>query len=281
MKKFFVLLLAVAAIVFTMSGCSAVVDSLKTGVSRIINGGIGEYAEEFKNIVTLSGDVIEESIVPEDGKEITSVVLEGVAFNAVENGTAFIRIVPSDENRVELKYQSDLPEHGFYKIAENGEFKITAKRGTQFRTACFVVTVYSECETVNIAGGIELYMDGCSKNNLTIEIQGAVDAEINGVNVSSMNIKVDGAGEFDISGKAENFSAEFNGAGELYAKELICKDVSVTINGAGEAEISCTDSLNTSINGAGSLNYYGSPKVVRNNSGAAAVTQKSVNVYGK
>ena len=146
MKKFFVLLLAVAAIVFTMSGCSAVVDSLKTGVSRIINGGIGEYAEEFKNIVTLSGDVIEESIVPEDGKEITSVVLEGVAFNAVENGTAFIRIVPSDENKVELKYQSDLPEHGFYKIAENGEFKITAKRGTQFRTACFEVTVYSECE---------------------------------------------------------------------------------------------------------------------------------------
>ena len=268
MKKFFVILLAVAAIVFTMSGCSAVVDSLKTGVSRIINGGIGEYAEEFKNIVTLSGDVIEENIVPEDGKEITSVVLEGVAFNAVENG-------------VELKYQSDLPEHGFYKIAENGEFKITAKRGTQFRTACFEVTVYSECETVNIAGGIELYMDGCSKDNLTIEIQGAVDAEINGVNVSSMNIKVDGAGEFDISGKAENFSAEFNGAGELYAKELICKDVSVTINGAGEAEISCTDSLNTSINGAGSLNYYGSPKVVRNNSGAAAVTQKSVNVYGK
>ena len=124
-------------------------------------------------------------------------------------------------------------------------------------------------------------MDGCNKNNLTIEIQGAVDAEINGVNVSSMNIKVDGAGEFDISGKAENFSAEFNGSGELYAKELICKDVSVTINGAGEAEISCTDSLNTSINGAGSLNYYGSPKVVRNNSGAAAVTQKSVNVYGK
>ena len=47
MKKFFVLLLAVAAIVFTMSGCSAVVDSLKTGVSRIINGGIGEYDEEF------------------------------------------------------------------------------------------------------------------------------------------------------------------------------------------------------------------------------------------
>ena len=71
MKKFFVLLLVVAAIVFTMSGCSAVVDSLKTGVSRIINGGIGEYAEEFKNIVTLPGDVIEENIVPEEILKLT------------------------------------------------------------------------------------------------------------------------------------------------------------------------------------------------------------------
>ena len=276
MKKFIAAVL-VAAMVLAMSGCSAVIDTLRNGVSKIASGDV----DEFKNIVTLSGNAVEESIAPADGKEITSVVLDGASFNAVDGGTAFIKIIPSAENRADLKYQSDIKDYGFDVTAQNGELRITANKGTQFRTACFEVTVYASCSAVSINGGIELIMDGVSTESLEIDVQGAVKAQIADAHADSMSIKVDGAGEFDINGDVDTFSAEFNGAGELRAMELICKDASISISGAGEAEISCSGTLSTDISGAGSLSYYGSPKVLKNNSGAASVTQKSVNVYGK
>lgn len=276
MKKIIAAVL-VAAMVLAMSGCSAVFDAMKSGVSEIADG----YAGEFKNSVTLSGDAVEESVAPADGKEITSVVLDGASFNAVNGGTAFIKIIPSAENRVEIKYQSDIKDHGFAVTAKNGELKISTDREIHFRTECFEVTVYANCDSVSISGGIELIMDGVSTESLEIDVQGAVKAQIADAHADSMSIKVDGAGEFDISGDVDTFSAEFNGAGEIRAKDLVCKDASISISGAGDVEISCTGTLSTDISGVGSVGYYGSPALSLNNSGAAAVTQKSADIYRK
>lgn len=276
MKKIIAAVL-VAAMVLTMSGCSAVFDAMKSGVSEIADG----YAGEFKNNVTLSGEVAEEEVSPADGKKITSVVLNGASFNAVNGGTAFIKIIPSAENRVEIKYQSDIKDHGFAVTAKNGELKISTDRKIHFRTECFEVTVYANCDSVSISGGIELIMDGVSTESLEIDVQGAVKAKIADAHADSMSIKVDGAGEFDINGDVDTFSAEFNGAGELRAMELICKDASINVCGAGDVEISCTGTLSTDISGVGNVGYYGSPTLSLNNSGAAAVTQKSADIYRK
>ena len=276
MKKIIAAVL-VAAMMLAMSGCSAVFDAMKSGVSEIADG----YAGEFKNSVTLSGEVAEEEVSPADGKKITSVVLNGASFNAVNGGTAFIKIIPSAENRVEIKYQSDIKDHGFAVTAKNGELKISTDREIHFRTECFEVTVYANCDSVSISGGIELIMDGVSTESLEIDVQGAVKAQIADAHADSMSIKVDGAGEFDINGDVDTFSAEFNGAGELRAMELICKDASISISGAGDVEISCTGTLSTDISGVGNVGYYGSPTLSLNNSGAAAVTQKSADIYRK
>lgn len=276
MKKIIAAVL-IAAMVLTMSGCSAVFDAMKSGVSEIADG----YAGEFKNNVTLSGEVAEEEVSPADGNKITSVVLNGASFNAVNGGTAFIKIIPSAENRVEIKYQSDIKDHGFAVTAKNGELKISTDREIHFRTECFEVTVYANCDSVSINGGIELIMDGVSTESLEIDVQGAVKAQIADAHADSMSIKVDGAGEFDINGDVDTFSAEFNGAGELRAMELICKDASISISGAGDVEISCTGTLSTDISGVGNVGYYGSPALSLNNSGAAAVTQKSADIYRK
>lgn len=276
MKKIIAAVL-VAAMMLTMSGCSAVFDAMKSGVSEIADG----YAGEFKNNVTLSGEVAEEEVSPADGKKITSVVLNGASFDAINGGTAFIKIIPSAENRVEIKYQSDIKDHGFAVTAKNGELKISTDREIHFRTECFEVTVYANCDSVSISGGIELIMDGVSTKSLEIDVQGAVKAQIADAHADSMSIKVDGAGEFDINGDVDTFSAEFNGAGELRAKELICKDASINVCGAGDVEISCTGTLSTDISGVGSVGYYGSPALSLNNSGAAAVTQKSADIYRK
>ena len=276
MKKIIAAVL-VAAMVLAMSGCSAVFDAMKSGVSEIADG----YAGEFKNSVTLSGEVAEEEVSPADGNKITSVVLNGASFNAVNGGTAFIKIIPSAENRVEIKYQSDIKDHGFAVTAKNGELKISADHGTRFYTECFEVTVYASCDSVSINGGIELFMDGVSTESLEIVVRGGLKAEIADAHADFLSIVVDGAGDFDISGEVDTLSAEVDGAGEIRAKELVCKDASINVCGAGDVEISCTGTLSTDISGVGNVGYYGSPTLSLNNSGAAAVTQKSADIYRK
>ena len=276
MKKIIAAVL-VAAMVLAMSGCSAVIDTLRNGVSEIADG----YAGEFKNNVTLSGEVAEEEVSPADGKKITSVVLNGASFNAVNGGTAFIKIIPSAENRAEIKYQSDIKDHGFAVTAKNGELKISADHGTRFYTECFEVTVYANCDSVSINGGIELFMDGVSTESLEIVVRGGLKAEIADAHADFLSIVVDGAGDFDISGEVGALSAEVDGAGEIRAKELVCKDASINVRGAGDVEISCTGTLSTDISGVGNVGYYGSPTLSLNNSGAAAVTQKSADIYRK
>ena len=103
MKKIIAAVL-VAAMVLAMSGCSAVIDTMKSGVSEIADG----YAGEFKNSVTLSGEVAEEEVSPADGNKITSVVLNGASFNAVNGGTAFIKIIPSAETGWKLSIKAIL-----------------------------------------------------------------------------------------------------------------------------------------------------------------------------
>lgn len=278
MKKFLAVLAALT-IILTMSGCSAVVDGLRNGVHKIIDNVDPEKITE--RIVSLSGEVTEKTVYPADGKEITSVVLDGLSFSFKDDGEAYIKIIPSDKNCVVLKYQSDLDDYGFYAAAEDGEIRLSAEKATQFRTSDFEAVVYANCDSIRITGGIELFMEGCAKDSLTLDITGGIDAEMTGIDIDTLDITVNGAADFDISGTANKLSAVFNGAGELDAKEFICKEAFVTVNGAGNAEISCTEKLEANINGAGGLEYYGSPSVNVGGASAKTVTQKSPSVYGK
>lgn len=100
MKKFLAVLAALT-IILTMSGCSAVVDGLRNGVHKIIDNVDPEKITE--RIVSLSGEVTEKTVYPADGKEITSVVLDGLSFSFKDDGEAYIKIIPSDKNCVVLK----------------------------------------------------------------------------------------------------------------------------------------------------------------------------------
>jgi len=82
-------------------------------------------------------------------------------------------------------------------------------------------------------------------------------------------LKVNGASDLDIEGNVagEEFKLEINGAADVSAEKIACKDASVKINGAGDVnfeEIDVTN-LNVSINGAGDV----------------VVTGKAVNVEAK
>ena len=112
--------------------------------------------------------------------------------------------------------------------------------------------------------------------NLTsLEVSGANNVEAYGINCDEFDAELSGAGSVDLEGKAERFRAELSGAGNINAKNLKAKDVSVSVSGAASADVYAKESLDASVSGVGSIDYYGDPMKTKTNvSGVGSISRK-------
>lgn len=260
-----------------LGGCSLVMDELKNGVSAVANDA-SEILDQYR--ADLLGEVITEELYSSEAA-LTGISVNRISLSGKGGNDPVIKIVPSDENKVVLKYQKDLLDEGVSFGIKGGEFFIDSEHALKVTTECFEAVIYADIENIDISGGVQLSAEGICQKSLAVSAAGAVEADFTGLDVEVLNISVAGAGEFRLSGKAERLSVKFDGAGDLNAKELIAKEADVTVNGAGSVELSCKEKLSAAINGAGNLEYYGSPTTSFSGGGLASVVQKSSEIYTK
>ena len=145
--------------------------------------------------------------------------------------------------------KKDYPVEAFSAITANGAFDITV-------TACDTMKVEVNAAE-NIHDVLEINVDGGvlvlgTKDKVEID-----KAEI-AIQVPSLTaLKVNGASDLNLEGNiaGEEFKLEINGAADVSAKKIACKEATVKINGAGDVDfedIDVTD-LKVSINGAGDV----------------------------
>ena len=106
-----------------------------------------------------------------------------------------------------------------------------------------------------------------------ITISGAGGIIIERFVAERLRVLLSGAGSLDISGSVGEQEIEVAGAGSYNAPNLESRQARVTINGLGNAVIRVSQSLDATITGAGSVEYYGSPTVAQNVSGIGQVRQ--------
>ncbi len=95
-----------------------------------------------------------------------------------------------------------------------------------------------------------------------VRTDGASDFELVGLKNDVFRINVDGASKFRASGETGTLDVELNGAARIDASQLRASTVNVESNGAGLTTVHATETLNATVNGVGSIEYYGDPKVV-------------------
>ena len=108
-----------------------------------------------------------------------------------------------------------------------------------------------------------------------IETSGASD--IIATNVKSDEFKIDtsGASELKVSGEAKTLSVDSSGAGTIDTKDLHAEKADVHTSGAANVEVYATEELSAKVSGAGTVDYYGNPKTVKEDkSGAGVITKK-------
>jgi Putative auto-transporter adhesin, head GIN domain len=93
-------------------------------------------------------------------------------------------------------------------------------------------------------------------------ISGAGDVKVIDVASDSLTLALNGAANVEANGKATNLAVSMNGAGNMDLTRLEAGSATVAVNGAGSMDVNATGSLNATVNGVGSINYYGKPAQV-------------------
>jgi hypothetical protein len=93
-------------------------------------------------------------------------------------------------------------------------------------------------------------------------VEGAGSAELRNINGDSVDIGFQGAGRLLATGKVKTLKLNAQGVGDVDTKALLAQRAQVTFEGIGAVKVYASERLDAVVQGMGSLNYFGNPKVV-------------------
>lgn len=173
----------------------------------------------------------------------------------------------------------------FTKISSNGTFILNITQGsTQSLEIIADDNIIDKVNTEVSNDKLEIYLeDGNYKNtyleaNITVpELKGIKNEGTGDVtvfelqNTGTMEIENIGTGNIAIAGHTDNFNIQNIGSGTINGAEFMAANVALRIEGSGDCEVYCTESLNVSIEGSGNVYYKGSPTINIDISGSGQV----------
>jgi hypothetical protein len=114
-----------------------------------------------------------------------------------------------------------------------------------------------------------------SYNNLTVNVYASMKqirrlestgtaefSSSNSIQTDSIICKITGAGSITLTGTANYEGVEIVGTGNVHNVNLVSTSCYASISGAGNVEITATQSLDAAIAGTGTITYAGNPPVI-------------------
>ncbi len=93
-------------------------------------------------------------------------------------------------------------------------------------------------------------------------IEGAGMAELNNINGEAIDIGFQGAGRLVAKGRVNQLKLNAQGVGDVDTRGLLAQRAKVSFEGIGAVKVYASERLDATVQGMGSLSYYGNPKVI-------------------
>ena len=107
------------------------------------------------------------------------------------------------------------------------------------------------------------------------KIRGAVKLIANKLSGPAFAVESKGASEVSLDGKIDRLLVDMTGASQLSADGLQTKTAEISTTGAGDADITVSETLKVVITGAGKVTYSGNPVTIQKSiTGAGSVRRK-------
>lgn len=94
------------------------------------------------------------------------------------------------------------------------------------------------------------------------KMEGAGATVINNVAGPRFDINYEGVGSLVVTGKTQTLKLKVQGVGKVDTKSLIAETADVSLEGVGSVKVYASERLKASVQGIGSLNYYGNPRSI-------------------
>ena len=183
----------------------------------------------------------------------------------------------------------EISADGFTGINITGAYNLTFTQASYFSVTLEIQENLIQHLDTNVRGGVlhvgfsrgisttggntpRLYISAPYLDSLLVE--GAASADMT-LDVDTLDVEIEGAGNVTLTGTANTLNVVIEGAGNIRAFDMVARDVVINLEGAGNADVHATDTLNASISGVGRIRYDGSPTVTRNISGLGTVTGRN------
>jgi hypothetical protein len=179
----------------------------------------------------------------------------------------------NDQNSLSVEADENLLPYITSEV-HGGELRLSIKPGVSLapsQSIRFTITVNSLTD-LDVSGSSEAKLARLTSDQLTLQASGMGKISGDSLQVNSLLVKSNGAGSVSVAGQTDGLEVEMSGSSRLRAENLQSQVAKVQISGAGEALIWVIRSLEARLSGSASLNYYGAPPTItQNTSGSASV----------
>lgn len=135
--------------------------------------------------------------------------------------------------------------------------------------------VKAENFELNVNGGSTINFSELTVNNkLQLKLNGGCDFKVASLNANELEIHGNGASDITVAGNVKTQTLKFNGASNYNAYALESSVVDIHNAGASDVKLWVKEKLDLHLNGAGTVHYYGDPKVYSKISGVSDVVRK-------
>ncbi len=128
--------------------------------------------------------------------------------------------------------------------------------------------------SLDISGAGTFEVDELETDEFELTMSGAGKIDIDSIQATDLKVVVNGAGSVSISGTVDTQDIVVSGVGDFNALDLESQEATVTISGAGDADLWVHDELDITISGVGSVSYYGDPDVSQSGSGLGSINSR-------
>jgi len=170
----------------------------------------------------------------------------------------------------------------------NGAYELTFLQSPEYSVTLEIqenlfqyVKVDVQDSVLQISNSVKFYTNARNTPRLIIsapdlnslDFYGAVIANMD-LNVDILNVSLSGAGDVTLTGSANILDINNSGAASIKTYNMISKDVSVSVTGAGIVEVFASDTLDISISGVSMVRYDGDPQLIQTVSGMGSIERR-------
>lgn len=126
---------------------------------------------------------------------------------------------------------------------------------------------------LRLSGSGDMHFTEINAVSATLELEGSGNIDF-GTNVEDLYAECEGSGEIRLNGEARNSELRVIGSGHLRASQLNTDICIAFINGSGTIDTDVNISLDVTIMGSGTVNYYGNPVISSYISGSGKIVRQ-------